>query len=255
MLKPILVRQLTYTKIRHGFFTRIGGVSEGIHQGLNCGLGSADLRTHVLTNRERVANYFDVDAKHLLTLHQTHSALAHSICAPFSDTPPEGDAMATSTPGIVLGILTADCTPVLFADAQAGVIGAAHAGWKGAYGGILEATIVAMERLGAQRERITTAIGPCIAQTSYEVGEEFYERIVSASGANAAFFSPGQPGKWQFDLPGYVAAQLSKSGITVIQDLARDTCSDALHFFSYRRATLRGEPSYGRQLSCIMLEK
>jgi YfiH family protein len=222
----------------HGFFTRRGGVSGGIFASLNCGPGSGDARADVTENRRRAGEALGA---RLLTLYQIHSAEAVVVTGPW-DTGPQADAMATNLPGLALGILTADCAPVLFADCEARVIGAAHAGWKGAAGGVTDAAIAAMESLGARRGRIAAAIGPCISQANYETGPEFRERFP------ARFFAGSH-----FDLEGYVAERLAESGIAEIERLGACTYAREEDFFSYRRATHRGEKDYGRQVSAIVL--
>ncbi len=241
--------------IAHGFFTRRGGVSKGIYESLNTGLGSQDSRANALENRARAARALGAAPDALCTPRQVHSARCAIAEAPWPvDAPPTADAVATTTPGVLVGVGTADCTPVLFADPQARVVAAAHAGWKGALTGVLEATIEAMEELGARRARIHAAIGPVISQASYEVGEDFRRRFLQADMANARFFAQGRrPGKWQFDLPAYVAHRLRRAGLHRIEALGRCTYREEDLFFSYRRATHRGEPDYGRQLSAIML--
>lgn len=241
--------------ISHGFFTRAGGVSGGLYAGLNCGLGSADDRDHVTLNRQRVAERFGLPAAALVTVHQIHSATAVAVSAPWAHHDnPQADALVTATPGIALGILTADCVPVLFADPAAGVIGAAHAGWKGATGGILEATIARMTAHGATVATLAAAIGPAIQQASYEVGAEFVDRLLTLDPTHDVFVAPGRrDGHFQFDLPGFVEARLRAAGITRISRAADDTLSDETRFFSFRRTTLRGEPDYGRQISVIAL--
>jgi YfiH family protein len=237
----------------HGFLGRRGGLSQGIHAGLNVGLGSADDRAAVIANRER-ASAAVLPGAALVTLHQVHSAEVVTVAAPWPDDQrPPADAMVTERPGLLLGILTADCAPVLLADAAAGVIGAAHAGWKGAQGGVLEATVDAMVRLGAERARIVAAIGPCIAQGSYEVDAVFEGRFVAQDPMNARFFREGRPGHAWFDLAGYAQARLEAAGIGAVASLGEDTCAQAGRFFSYRRATTLGEPDYGRQISLIGL--
>ena len=248
-----VIRASALAEMPHGFFGRRGGVSSGILAGLNVGLGSADDRAAIAENRRRAARAVCPGAR-LVTLHQVHSATAISVIAPYpDDARPHADAMVTSRPGLLLGILTADCAPVLFADAQAGVIGAAHAGWKGALGGVLSATIAEMERLGAERGRITAAIGPCIARASYEVDDGFRRRFLESDPANERFFTDGRPGHTQFDLEGYNAALLAAEGLGRVEALSLDTYADAGRFFSFRRASHRGEPDYGRQLSAIAL--
>jgi len=240
---------LSTPNISHGFFGRAGGVSQGIFASLNCGPGSGDARADVVENRRRVAAAL-VPGAALLTLYQIHSAEAVAVTAPWNiGEGPQADAMATNLPGLALGILTADCAPVLFADAQAGVIGAAHAGWKGALGGVTENAIAAMEKLGASRTRIAAAIGPCISQANYEVGPEFRERF-----SEEQFFAPSdRAGHFRFDLEGYVAHRLAASQIAHVQRLSSCTYAREADFFSYRRATHRGETDYGRQVSAIMV--
>ncbi len=239
--------------VPHGFLGRRGGVSSGIFAGLNVGLGSADDRDAVRENRRRATAAVAPGAE-LVTLHQVHSPTAIRVTAAFEgDRRPHADALVTDRPGLALGILTADCTPVLFADANAGVIGAAHAGWKGAFGGVVEATVAAMEALGARRTGIVAAVGPTIARKSYEVDETFFRRFAEADAENDRFFSNGRPGRYQFDLEGYVVARLAASGLMRIEALGLDTYSDPHRFFSYRRATHRGEGDYGRQISLIAL--
>jgi polyphenol oxidase len=239
----------------HGFLGRAGGVSTGVHAGLNVGLGSDDDAALVIENRARAARAVLPGAE-LVTLFQVHSADVVTVTAPFADGErPRADAMVTDRPGLLLGILTADCAPVLFADADAGVIGAAHAGWKGAIGGVTDATVAAMERLGAERSRIVAAVGPCIARVSYEVDDAFALRFEEHDPATERFFSPGRSGHQQFDLEGYVLARLASAGIGRVAALGQDTYSDADRFFSFRRATHRGEPDYGRQISLIGVDK
>jgi YfiH family protein len=239
--------------VPHGFLGRRGGVSSGVCAGLNVGLGSDDDRAAVQANR-RLAVEAVAPGRQLVAVHQVHSPTAIAVTAPYPDDQrPRADAMVTDRPGLALGILTADCTPVLLADASAGVVGAAHAGWKGAYGGVIEATVQAMEGLGAERDRIRAAVGPTIARRSYEVDDGFYRRFVEADEANARFFSDGRSGHHQFDLEGFVAARLAEAGIARVEALGLDTYSDPDRFFSYRRATHRGEADYGRQISLIAL--
>ncbi|MDD9914324.1 MAG: peptidoglycan editing factor PgeF [Rhodospirillaceae bacterium] len=242
-------------RIRHAFFTRQGGVSGGIYESLNIGLGSKDEKPSVTENRRRVAAFFDLPGEALNTVYQVHGSTTARVDGPWADgTPPQADAMVTDRPGSVLGILSADCTPVLFADRAAGVVGAAHAGWKGAVGGILPSVVEAMEALGAQRQRIAAAIGPTIAQASYEVGPEFPAPFLAQDPANEAFFMPSErDGHFMFDLPGYVAKVLRSLKVGSVEDLARDTCAETDLFYSYRRATKRGEPDYGRCVSAIAI--
>lgn len=238
--------------VPHGFLGRRGGVSQGLHGGLNVGLGSDDDRTAVEENRRRAADAVLPGAP-LVTCHQVHGADCIRVNAPFADRP-HADALVTDRPGLALGILTADCAPVLLADAAAGVVGAAHAGWKGAIGGVTDATVAAMERLGAQRERIAAAIGPCIARPSYEVNEDFRRRFEAEDPANERFFADARAGHAQFDLEAYVMHRLASAGIRRIEALGLDTYADEDRFFSYRRATHRGEPDYGRQIAIIGLK-
>lgn len=247
------IRAAALGGVPHGFLGRRGGVSTGILAGLNVGLGSQDDRAAIAENRRRAVDAVLPGAR-LVTLHQVHSAKAVAVTAPFpDDARPHADAMVTDRPGLLLGILTADCAPVLFADAGAGVVGAAHAGWKGAIGGVTDATIAAMEALGARRDRIAAAVGPCIAQPSYEVDDAFRARFAANDPANDRFFIDGRAGHAQFDLEGYVAHRLAAAGLRRIELLGLDTYADPARFFSYRRATHAGEPDYGREISLIGL--
>jgi polyphenol oxidase len=242
--------------IRHGFFTREGGVSEGIYGSLNCGFGSGDEAERVAENRRRAMAGFALDPDRLVTCHQVHSPEVVVVEEPWPrQANPRADAMVTERRGVALGILTADCTPVLLADAEAGVIGAAHAGWRGALGGVVEATIAAMQRLGAAAARIRAAVGPCIAQRSYEVGPEFPALFLSEDPGNADLFAPARrEGHFLFDLPSYVERRLRRAGIILIQRAPGDTVAEESRFFSYRRSCLKGEKDYGRGLSAIALE-
>lgn len=240
----------------HGFFGRQGGVSDGVYASLNCGPGSGDDANRVAENRRRVLERLSEDTNStLLTLYQIHSAEAVTVTTPWmTGASPKADAMATNQPGIALGILTADCAPTLLADDQAKVIGAAHAGWKGAHGGVIAGVIAAMESLGARRDRIRAAIGPCIAQANYEVGPEFYDRFVEHEPDNSGFFLPSKRrDHWQFDLEGFVARRLEQGGIRDVERLSACTYAREADFFSYRRATHRNEPDYGRDISAILL--
>lgn len=240
-------------QVPHGFLGRRGGVSQGLVAGLNVGLGTQDDPAAVAENRRRAAEAVLPGAA-LATLYQIHSAEVVRVNAAYPDTErPHADAIVTERPGLVLGILTADCAPVLFADVQAGVVGAAHAGWKGALAGVTDATIAAMERIGARRDRIAAAIGPCIARASYEVDEGFLARFAAADSANERFFASGRAGRYQFDLEAYVTHRLAAAGVARVEALGLDTYADADRFYSYRRATHRGEPDYGRQISLIGL--
>lgn len=248
-----VIRAAALDNVAHGFLGRRGGVSVGDYAGLNVGIGSEDDAGAVAENRRRATEAVLPGAA-LVTLYQTHSADAVTVIAPFEESlRPRADAFVTDRPGLALGILTADCTPVLLADRQAGVVGAAHAGWKGAIGGVTDSAVLAMEALGARRERISAAIGPCIARASYEVDDAFARRFEEHDPANERFFAPGKPGHHQFDLEAYVAHRLAAAGISRIEALGLDTCADADRFFSYRRATLRGQPGYGRQIAIIGL--
>ena len=243
----------TLAGVAHGFFGREGGVSTGLYESLNCGPGSKDDPAAVAENRQRVADALGAHA--LISLSQIHSPIVHTL----DHAPPqrlEGDAMVTATPGLGLGILTADCAPVLLADAQAKVIGAAHAGWKGALGGVLEFTLEAMEKLGAARSRIAAAIGPCIAQENYEVGWEFRDKFLELGLRNRKFFipSPGKEGHYRFDLEGYAAHRLTAAGVASVEKMGVCTYPPENGFFSFRRTTHAGEPDYGRQVSAILLK-
>jgi purine-nucleoside/S-methyl-5'-thioadenosine phosphorylase / adenosine deaminase len=240
--------------IRHGFFTRQGGVSKGIYGSLNCGLGSRDDVESVRQNRALVAETLGVPPERLLTLYQIHSATAVIVDKPWTGEAAEADALITRTPGLAIGALTADCAPILFCDPQARVIAAAHAGWRGALSGIAEATIATMEELGAKRERIVAVIGPSISQRAYEVGADYVDRFLAEEPASDAFFmtdeSSGEP---HFDLSGYVAERLSRAGIGSVSDLGLCTYCDETRLFSYRRSQHHGEEDYGRQISAIVL--
>ena len=243
--------------VRHAFCGRAGGVSEGIFASLNCGFGSGDDPAKVMENRARAAALAGLDPAGIVTAFQTHSIRVALVERPWSrDEAPKVDAMVTRSPGLALGILSADCAPVLFADPEARVVGAAHAGWRGALDGVIEATIEAMREQGAAIERLAAAIGPCIAQPSYEVGPEFRTRFLAADAANDRCFAPApaRPGHFHFDLSGYVAHRLAAAGIRQIMQSRRDTCAEAEAFFSYRRNTLQGEKGYGRNISMIALE-
>ena len=241
--------------VRHAFFSRQGGVSDGIYGSLNCGFGSGDAEDRVAANRSRAVTSLDLAADSLVTLHQAHTTTALVVDAAFErGRAPVADGLVTRTPGLALGVLSADCAPVLMADAEAGVIGAAHAGWRGAVGGVVESTIDAMTRLGARTDRIVAAVGPCIGWESYEVGPEFRAQFVAAAPANASFFVPAvRAGHFRFNLPGYVKHRLDALGVASAEALGLDTCADADRFFSYRRNTLGGEKRYGRNLSTIAL--
>lgn len=240
--------------VRHGFLTRVGGASEGVYAGLNCGRGSNDDRAAVEENRRRAAAYANVLPERLLSVYQVHSNRAVAVDAPFSpQDAPQADAMATATPGVGLGILTADCAPVLLADADAGVIGAAHAGWGGAIGGVLEAVVGKMVDLGARAEKISAAVGPTISQRNYEVGPEFVDRFLDEDPENQRFFAgAARADRAMFDLPGYCMRQLRDLGAQA-EWTGHCTYEDEARFYSFRRATHRRESDYGRMLSVIVL--
>ena len=250
--EPLTHPELTIT---HGFFTRKGGISCGLHASLNCGFGSDDDPGTIDQNRRRVAKFLTVSPDDLVTVHQIHSTNVVVVENIWPKTcPPQGDAMVTSRTGIALGILTADCIPVLLADTTHGVIGAAHAGWKGALGGILEATVEAMEVQGARRKNITAVVGPCIAQASYEVGPEFRAVFVGQDPDHAVYFRPSTLDRhYQFDLAGFAMHRLKRLALRRCSDLARDTYAEAELFFSYRRSCHRHEGDYGRQISAIAI--
>lgn len=256
MLNPIQAQCLKELPgIRHGFFTRAGGVSDGIYTALNCGPGSSDAAAHIANNRARVAAHLSAQHPDVVTLYQVHSATALGVSAPVApDNRPRADAVVTATPGLAIGVLTADCAPVLFADAEARVVGAAHAGWRGAVSGVLEATIAEMERLGARREQICAAIGPAINQAAYEVGPEFETELVESCPDNTRFFTRRDAlARPHFDLPGYVESRLSAAGIEAIERQSRCTYANESLFFSYRRSQHRKETDYGRQISAIVV--
>jgi len=237
---------------RHGFFTRRGGASSGVFQGLNCGLGSSDQREAVQINRARVAAAMEVPPENLCAVNQVHSADVH-VVTEASDTRPRADAMVTNVPGLALSILTADCQPVLFADPEAGVIGAAHAGWRGTLDGVLEATLDAMESLGAQREKTAAVIGPSISQRAYEVGPEFFDDFMMQDARFARFFANGREGRYQFDLPGLGLYKLREAGVGAAEWTRHCTYADPARFYSFRRATHAKEADYGRLIACIRL--
>lgn len=241
--------------IAHGFFTREGGVSEGVYEGLNVGLGSKDDRAHVEENRSRIAAWFGQPVAKLATVHQIHSPDVVTVGHDYDGTRSEADALVTTAPGIVLGVLSADCGPILFADPQARVVGAAHAGWKGALTGVLENTISAMIKLGATRENIVACLGPSIGPGNYEVGPEFVERFLAHDSTYTSFFTPSErSGHAMFDLPGLTVARLVAAGVKA-EKLGLCTYEDEARFFSYRRTTHRGEPDYGRQISAISIRE
>ena len=241
--------------IRHAFFTRSGGVSQGVYASLNGGVGSDDRPAAVAENRTRMAAALGVGPDRLLTPYQIHSPEVAVVEEPWTEeTRPRADALVTRTPGLAVGVSTADCGPLLFADAQAGVIGAAHAGWRGAFGGVIEATLDAMESLGADRRHIAVALGPTIGQANYEVGPEFVARFLDADEANARFFEPSdRAGHAMFDLPGYIASRVEAAGAGSFENLGLCTYAEPERFYSYRRKTLLGEPDYGRHVNAIAL--
>ena len=242
----------TLSPIRHGFFTRRGGASSGVFTGLNCGTGSSDQTEAVALNRARVAEAMQVTPDALIGVHQVHSADVVTISAPL-DNKPKADALVTNVPGLALSILTADCQPVLFADPDGGVIGAAHAGWRGALDGVLEATVDAMCALGANRDEIQSVIGPTISQRAYEVGPEFLDEFLSADPENARFFANGEGDRMMFDLPAFGVHRLRMAGVGVAEWTRHCTYSDPDRFYSYRRSTHSGEADYGRLISAICL--
>lgn len=241
--------------IRHAFFTRQGGVSSGVYESLNGGTGSRDSPAQVAENRARMAAALGTASDQLLTVYQTHSADVVTVTAPWPQTArPRADALVTCVPTLAIGVTTADCGPVLLADPQARVIGAAHAGWRGALSGVVEATVKAMEQLGARPAHLRAALGPLIRQRSYEVGPDLIARFAAEDPASTPFFAPApRPGHAQFDLAGYIAARLRRAGVVRIGDVGRCTYAEAALFFSYRRTTHRGESDYGRHISAIAL--
>ena len=241
--------------IRHAFFTREGGVSSGVYEGLNGGTGSNDKPEHIAENRARMAAAVGVTPENFLTAYQIHSPDVVVAEKPWPQSErPRADAIVTKVPGLAIGISTADCGPVLFADPQARVLGAAHAGWRGAFGGVIESTLAAMEKLGADRTRVVAAAGPMISQPNYEVGQELVDRFLAAEPANDRFFAPAtRPGHAMFDLPGYVVARLQAAGVRHVENLAVCTYGNPAQFYSYRRSTHRAEPDYGRHINAIAL--
>jgi hypothetical protein len=242
---------LAAPNLSHGFFGRPGGVSTGVYAGLNCGPGSGDAREAVMENRRRATAA--LEGAQLCTLYQIHSNNVVIVTEPWQ-TAPQADALVTRLPGLALGVLTADCAPVLLADAVAGVVGAAHAGWKGALLGVTDSAVAVMEELGAVRARIAAAVGPCIGQASYEVDAAFRDRFLVDATANATFFVPGErENRFRFDLESYVVMRLKRAGIGSVERISADTYARETDFYSYRRATHRSEPDYGRELSAIVL--
>ncbi len=241
--------------LRHGFFTRQGGISEGLYASLNCGHGSDDDPKRVAANRARAMQQLDQPSEALVTVHQVHSADVVTVEGPWSGEPPCADGMVTTTPGVALGILTADCAPVLLADAEARVIGALHAGWRGALAGVIEATVAAMTAKGAKPSRIVAAVGPCIHLRSYEVGPDMVTPLLDDDPGNRAFLIPSRDDDhFMFDLAAYVMSRLERAGLREMVSTPCDTYAETERFFSYRRACHLGEPDYGRQLSAILLD-
>jgi YfiH family protein len=256
MLSPLTAKTLSaLSGVRHGFFTRQGGISQGIYASLNCGLGSNDDAGNVLENRRRVADHLGGSGGAVVTLYQEHGTTARVVTdIPSRDGLPHADAVVSATPGLVIGILTADCAPVLLADPEARVVAAAHAGWRGALNGIVESAITEMERLGARRDRIAAAVGPCIGQEAYEVGAEFEAEFLKRDPANREFFSRrNEKARPHFDLPGFVFRRLQDAGVKHASNLATCTMENESLFFSYRRKTRLKEPDYGRQISAIVV--
>lgn len=243
------------TGVRHAFFTREGGVSTGIYASLNGGLGSSDDPAAVRENRARMARFLDVEPDHLVSVHQVHSPDVALVTGPWQVERPRADAMVTISQKVALGISTADCGPILFADSEARVIGAAHSGWKGAFAGVVGATVTEMEKLGARRERIVAVLGPTISAAAYEVGPEFVERFKAENATYSRFFTAStRPAHAMFDLPAFIALKAQEAGIGRFVDLGLCTYGDEERFFSYRRTTHRGEPDYGRLIAAITLD-
>lgn len=253
--EPIVHPLLTRSGVRHGFFTRQGGVSTGLFEGLNTGIGSSDDPAAVAENRRRIAEVMGGTPDDLAACYQIHSSITRVAEGPWRGDRPEGDAVVTTTPGVICAVLTADCAPILMADSEARVIAAVHAGWKGALGGVIHSAVAAMEALGASPSRIHAVVGPCIAQKSYEVGEDFQARFEHHDPGSDRFFAVGDtPDKRRFDLPGFVLWRLEQAGVGQALWTGHDTCADEAAFFSNRRAFLRGEPDFGRLMSAIVLD-
>ncbi len=252
--EPITHPLLAAAGVSHGFFTRAGGVSTGIYEGLNAGVGSSDDPAAVAENRRRAAQVFGADIDRLNGCYQIHSAVARVADGPWNGDRPEGDAVVTATPEVLCSVLTADCAPVLLADPEAQVVAAVHAGWKGALGGVVHSAVTAMEALGASPARTLAVVGPCIAQDSYEVGADFEARFTHHDPGSGRFFRPGAaPDKRHFDLPGFVLWRLQQAGVQQAVWTGHDTCADETRFYSNRRAFQRGEPDFGRLISVIGL--
>ncbi|CTQ75207.1 peptidoglycan editing factor PgeF [Roseibium alexandrii] len=251
----IEANELNCNGITHGFFTRNGGVSGGLYESLNIGLGSDDKQPLVLENRKRVAKMFGISPEHLVSPYQIHSPDVITVEGPWADgADRKADALVTKTPNVALGVATADCGPILFADPEAKVVGAAHSGWKGAISGVMENTVEAMEKLGANKHNIRAVLGPTISQNSYEVGQEFFERFADMSQANERYFIPSSRAEhYMFDLPVFITNRLKDLGLAKVASIDVCTYVDENRFFSYRRTTHRKEPDYGRQISAIMI--
>ncbi len=253
-LSPITHPLLDRAGVRHGFFTRQGGVSTGIYEGLNTGVGSQDDPAAIAENRRRIAEHLGGVPDDLAACYQIHSAVARVAEAGWKGDRPEGDAVVTAAPGVICAALTADCAPVLLADPEAGVVGAAHAGWKGALDGVVHSTVVAMQALGADPRRMVAVVGPCIARASYEVGADFQDRFDHHDPGSARFFAPGEAAdKRLFDLPAFVLWRLEQAGVADAAWTGDDTRTDAMQFYSNRRAFLAGEADFGRLMSAISL--
>lgn len=253
-ISPIISPLFNSNKVKHGFFGRAGGVSSGIYEGLNCGFSSNDLPKNVKQNRILVANYLGIEYKNLINPYQVHSNICDIIDAPFAKDGPRMDAFVTKSSGLGIAILTADCTPILFADEENGIIGAAHAGWQGAIGGIIANTVKCMCDNGANKSNIKAVIGPCIAKPSYEISKEFYDRFIDEEKNNDSYFEKAKSeGKFYFDLKAYCANKLKMAGVTKIEILPHDTCALEDDFFSNRRRNHRNETDYGRNISVIAL--
>ncbi|MCP8937024.1 peptidoglycan editing factor PgeF [Alsobacter sp. SYSU M60028] len=254
MIPTLRAPALDLPGVSHAFFTRQGGVSGGVFASLNGGQGSSDTAEHVVENRARMARTLGVEPSRLVTVHQVHSPDTLVVEGPWSGERPRADGMATRTPGVALAVLSADCGPVLFADAEAGVVGACHAGWKGAFTGVLESTLAAMEGLGARRARVSAVLGPTISAAAYEVGPEFVARFLDEDAGHGRFFRPSErEGHSYFDLPGFIGSRLRAAGVGRFENIGECTYADESRFYSYRRATHRGEPDYGRLVSAIAL--
>jgi polyphenol oxidase len=253
-LAPTKAEVLDVSGLRHGFFTRQGGISSGLYDSLNAGPGSNDTANLIVENRRRIAAYLGVAPAFLVSPYQFHSSDVIVVDAPFSGERPRADAVVTAKAGLAIGVVTADCGPLLFADLRAGVIGAAHAGWQGAAGGVIENTIAAMEKLGSLRSNIVAVLGPTISQSNYEVGADFQDKLLARDQAGAGFFIAGKAkDKRHFDLPGYILMRLARAGVKGF-DTALCTYANPDRFFSYRRTTHQNEPDYGRQMSALCLE-